>query len=401
MHYHTDPYVTNDDEVSPVIYKSTLKSTKKLCKGSHMIVDSQHYLVESVTGDNTFSAYFLNEENQVDWSENIPLNPSAYVIYCSAHPSDDVTDHTVALKKAGEELKRKTKWESSDLFVTAMKCGREHAVDKQYIIDLKTKIVDCAHITPKEMIEEGDHLIFSDLKNMSHSVLVTKCLDYTQVAVTPPVNQGDVIDLTMYPEVFRIKYSDSLPAERTISRANSRCGLQVLQKYSRDNHCMFASWAKTGKELSLPPEMLETKFAYESLQVTDVVQVGDHIVEPIESNYRHYIVTQKHQKSKCSVVFCQAGGLVREETIDLDYKELYRVLYLQDCLSNHEAVERARSQVGQSMHSSWDQMLFIIQAKLGEGGHDIVVTHCCNTLFTSYWKRKTKQGRSSYAQRFS
>lgn len=374
--YHTDSSVIHNGKVSPVMYKATLKSTKGLCHGSHAMVDSQHYLVDWVADDNTFSAYFVNKASEVDWREDILLNPSADVIYCSAHASDDVADYAIAVEKAREELEMKSKWESSDHFVTAMKCGREHSVGKEYIVDRMVKIVGCTRITPKVTIGEGDHLIFNDFKNSSHSVLVTKCLDCTQVTVIPSVHQVDVLDLTMYPEVFRVEYSDSLPAERAISRANSRCGLQLLQKCSQADHSMFVSWSKTGKELSLPPAIFEPKVSYESLQATDAVQVGDHIVELIESNHRHFIVTQKSEMSMFSIVFCQTGGLVCEETVNLKYKELYRVLYVQECLPNNEAVDRVRSQVGQSKHSCWDQVLFITQAKLDENGHDVVVTNC-------------------------
>ena len=338
--------------------------------GDHLMLDSQHYLVEEIAKEgNAFSAYFVSK-GEVEWKEAITWESSGklpLIIHCAKHP--DATDHESSLKQAKKENKTKTKWEKSDVFVTAMKCGREHNVDNEYILDHNVSLTGYTHITPKEKIVEGDHLVFTDLKNIFHSVLVMKCFSHTQVTIKPALEEGEVIDLTTYPEVYRVDYSSCLPPEQTLVRGNS-------QHLSQNDQGSSVTWAKTGKELPLLPP--NPKFTIESLGNVDQIQVGDHVVECItESNRRHFLVTNKSETSEFTLIFCQTGGLVQEETVDISRKELYRIVYRQKCPPVCEAIARAQSQKGQRKYSSWDQMLFIIQAKLGIDGHEnIYVSHC-------------------------
>ena len=335
--------------MTPVLYKTAVRSAKEIHPGDHVMLDSQHYLVKSAKSDNVFSAYSLNKDKRVDLCNEIEWDPSvqtAFIIFCSEHP--DATDYTTSLK---QELKRKTKWEGSDFFVTAMKCGREHSVDKECIIDGSITVTGCTLITPREKVNEGDHLIFNDLKNISHSVLVIKCLDHTHVTVKPPIDEGEILDLTTYPEVYRVNYSHCLPSKEALIRGSSKCGLRLAQKCSQDNQRLFVTWAKTGKELLLSSDLIEEKFSFEHIKVIDDIQIGDHMVEFVESNRRHFMVTEKCKNSMFTVIFCQAGGLIHEETVDLSCKELYRIVYLQKSLSVHEAIEQAKSQLGQQKHS--------------------------------------------------
>jgi hypothetical protein len=349
-----------------------MTSLEVLKQGDHVILDSQHYLIDRVAEEsNTFSAYFVSE-GRVDWQE-LTLDPSGkmpFLIHCSMHPN--ATDRQASVNLAANELKCQTKWESSDVFVTTMKCGRQHSINSEYMIDYNVTLTGCTHITPKEKIAEGDHLVFMDLKNTFHSVLVVKCFSHTQVSIKPALEEGEVMDLTTYPEVYRVDYSSCLPPEQTLIRSNS-------QNLSQNEHSHLASWAKTGKELSLSPP--KPKFTTESLQgKIDQIQVGDHIIEyTTESNRRHFMVTNKSSSSEFTLIFCQTGGFVREEMMDLSDKELYRIKYPQKCpsINIYEAIARAQSQLGQRKYSPWDQMLFIINAKLGIDGHEnVYVLHC-------------------------
>ena len=359
------------------MYKRIAQSTKELHPGDHVMLRSKHYLIDSITGEKTFSVYTVNEENQVEWLEELKWSHMVqiFIIDCPQHQG--AIDSDTALKQAAEELKRKSRWEGSDFFITAMKCGREHTINKDCIISHDITIEKCTRITPEIEVNKGDHLVFNDLKNITHSVLVTKCFDHTQVTVKPPVEEGEILDLTTYPEVFRVDYSHNLPAEETVIRGCCKHGTELIQKQSPDGHSMFVSWAKTGKGIPLPSDLIKTKFASESLQVTKDIQVGDHIVECTQSRRRHYMVTQKDSKHNTfTVIFCQAGGLVHEESIDFNCKELYRIVYLEGSLSCHDAIERAKSQVGEWKQSPWDQMLFIIRAKAGEDECSISVSNC-------------------------
>ena len=71
-------------------------------------------------------------------------------------------------------------------------------------------------LTPDLEIKEGDRLIIRDYCNplSSYSVLVYNCPHHTSVKVKPQVDGNDVIDLTLYPEVYRVDYSDELPCSK-------------------------------------------------------------------------------------------------------------------------------------------------------------------------------------------
>ena len=337
---------------------------------------SKHYLVDSVTEDKTFSAYTLDKENQVVWQDEVKFSNSFFVIQCSEHPhTTEMTAST--LKRAGEELKRKTKWEGGDFFITAMKCGREHSIKEENILGESITLVGCKQISSMVKVHEGDHLEFRDLKNIPRSVLVTKCLDHTQVTVKPPTDDGEVLDLTTYPEVYRVEYSQSLPNEETVIRGNSRLGIEMAQKYSLNNPSLFVSWAKTGRELPLPSDIIESRFTSESVQSNEI-EVADHIVECVDGNRKHYLVTQKCKASSFTVIFCQAGGVIRNEIITFNSEQLYRIKYLNErYLDPDKAIERASSQIGQWKHSPWDRMLFIMEAKTGRDSNPTaVVSHC-------------------------
>ena len=338
--------------------------------GDHVMLHSQHYLVEDVAKEGSaFTAYFVCK-GQVEWKEAIPWDPTGrvlpFIIHCSKHP--EATNCEASLKLAEKELKRKTKWERSDMFVTAMKCGRQHPIDPEYIIEHNVCLTDYTRITPKVNVTEGDHLVFTDLTDTFHSVLVMKSFSHTQVTVKPALEEGEIIDITTYPEVYRVDYSSFLPPEQTLARGNS-------QKFPQNDHIHFPSWAKTGKELSVSPPT--TEFAVERTSI-DQIQVGDHIVEcSMKSNRRHFMVTKKSENSEFTLIFCQTGGLVQEKVTNLSHMELYRIVYNKKCPPVDEAVARTRSQMGQRKYSPWDQMLFIIQAKLGIDGHEnIYVLHC-------------------------
>ena len=371
-----DPHL-NDGIISPILYKKAVKSTNELNRGDHVMLDSQHYLVDRIVDKNsTFSAYTVNmQTNRVCWHEDLPWNHTLHVITCSEHP--DSIESTDAYERAGEEFKRETLWDSSDLFVTAMRCGRSHSSDLECILDHDVSVTGCSPITPEETINEGDHLLINSLKNTLHSVLVFKCLNHTQVTVCPPVDSSNVLDLTTYPEVHRVNYSSSLPAKDVLARARSKYGLKLLQQNPVSNHSLFATWAKIGKEESLPENIVKSKFTVERLLSSDHIKVGDHIVERIDSKRKHFLVCDKSREYACTytVVFCSPGGLVCEQSVTFDCSELYRIVYLQDSVTSSEAVERARAQVGQWKHSPWDRMMFIMQAKSVDNRCQATITH--------------------------
>ena len=72
--------------MTPVLYKTAVRSAKEIHPGDHVMLDSQHYLVKSAKSDNVFYAYSLNKDKRVNLCNEIKWDPSAFIICCSEHP---------------------------------------------------------------------------------------------------------------------------------------------------------------------------------------------------------------------------------------------------------------------------------------------------------------------------
>lgn len=378
-----------DDVLAPILFKSLVQSTTtfKLSPGDHVMFESQHYLIKSKNDNNTFSAYTVNAKNEVVLNTDLSFESILYSITCAEHCSVDCSH---SLRQSEIESKSGTRWVGSDFFVAAMKCGTAHPIDVESMHIIDSDVTLTAHkLMPDDEINKGDHLVFNDLKNVTHSVLVYKCHadDHSRVLIKPPVDDSDIINITSIPEVFRIQYSDSLPTEEVLIRGKSKYGKQLIKKSLSNDHSIFVVWTKTGREIPLSAKFIRTSFKIESLQCTDFLKPGDHIVKCSDSYRSHFLVTEKRENSFFTVICCQPGGLVCETTIELDCEELYRIVYNGDFIrTDHEAVEIARHQVGQLKCSPWDQMLFIIQAKSSKDQRHIKV----NTARTNSPISKTR-----------
>ena len=326
---------------------------------------SQHYLVESVSERNsTFSAYTLCEDSRVILVSKVSLSPAVVRIECDLYKSKAAQ----ALKIAEEKLK--SKWKCPEYFVTATKCGIEYSFDENHCFVLERNIkTSFTLLTPDLEIKKGDHLMIRDYRNpkSSHSVLVYACPDHMHVSIKPQIDSVDVIDLTLYPEVYRVDYSDSLPPSETLMRGKSKHGDAVLRSYPND-HSSFVMWARAGqtKHISIPVDIMNNIICYEKVTSYGQVQVGDHLLQHLNNppSQTHFMVTEHVSNSKFRVILFQQGS-VQEQVKEL-HGEHYIIKYQEDLLlSSEDAIKRARNQIGQK-YNPWDRMLFIMQAKLKE-----------------------------------
>ena len=326
---------------------------------------SQHYLIESVNKLNgTFSAYTLCDNAQVILTNKVSLSPSMVRIECDLYKSKAVQ----ALKIAEDKLA--SQWKSPEFFITAMKCGIEYSFDENHCFVLERNIeTSFKLLTPDLKIKAGDHLMIRDYRNpiSSHSVLVYNCPDHTSVRIKPQVDAIDVIDLTLYPEVYRVDYSDGLPTSEVLIRGESKRGDAVLRKYPSD-HSYFVMWAKAGlsKCVSIPLDIKHDISCYEKVTSSDQIQMGDHLLQHVSNppNQRHLLVTEHISDSKFKVISLQQGSI--QERVEELQGEFYIIKYQSDLLlSPEDAIKRARDHIGLK-YNPWDRMLFIVQAKLKE-----------------------------------
>ena len=183
-----------------------------------------------------------------------------------------------------------------------------------------------------------------------------------------------MIDLTLYPEVYRVDYSDALPTSKTLTRGKSKLGDTILKSYPND-HSYFVTWAKAGvtKQVSIPMDIMNGR-CYEKVASSDQIQIGDHLLQHLNNppNQRHLMVTEYVSDSKFKVIFFQQGSI--QEQVEELQGEYYIIKYQNEVvLPFKDAVKQVRTQIG-AKYNPWNRMLFIMQAKLTD--KSIYVTRC-------------------------
>ena len=382
--------------------KTRTRSIADIKSGSHVVLKEVHYLVKSVDlQNNTFSAYSLCEQKQIKLYEHIKWE-TVDILKCSEH-SVNVDE---ALKQVEDEMNKpsKRKWGSSDCLVTAMLCGEEHSIRKRYTVAHDaapsgyTRIIPIVNI----IISRGDHLVFKDFSNKLRSVVVLKYISDTRVIVTPPLPEGEIIDLTTHPEVYRVDYCTCLQGAKKLKCglfAHKTAKIRVNSPFVHNNYCTclpadevikrvnnnknnihdnssLITWAKIGREVSIDSEVdVLHKFSYVEIKSTDEIKPGHHLVEYFQGKRRHVLITEKESgQSAFKVILCQ-HNVIKELSQPFDLtsgKKLYRIEYngLESMTRlEHEevpdSIRKARSCLNRQLHNPWAQMLFITWAKIG------------------------------------
>lgn len=390
------------------MYKTPVQFLCDIKPGDHIMLDTTHFLVKSVNSeDGSVSAYTINVRKRVVFYEKVPNlqmqadkiqfnsdsetvhvkvggeNSQLVTLSCQHINTNDIDG---VLLKAEEELKAKSKWMSSDCFVTAMKCGTEHLVHQQFVLHYDAAPIDCILVTPDlckstprgdvVKVSEGDHLVLKDFPNVLRSVIVQKYLNDTRVCVRPPINGGEFVDLTTYLEVYRVDYNDCLPTKELLKNINSPAGKAVFERKSVDDHGAFIVWAKIGRDDAniVYSEFLEKsqlverhKVSCEEIVSPYDIQPGDHILECLPCKRTHILITAREGENRFGVIFCQES-FIREESrvITPAVNKVYKISCrdYQD-FSTDVIVERAKSYLRRHMHNPWAHVLFIRYAKTG------------------------------------
>ena len=327
----------------------------------------KHYLIKSITNDANeemcFSAYTTDPNGKIVTIEGQKWEPGMFIVTCSHQESlelDTVKDqHNII---GSESFRKKwsledTIWPSSESFVTAVKCHEIHSIDEEFIISDDVKPINSSTLSQYSPPTVGDHLVIRNTDNTCYSVIVLDSSDLTRTLVTPPLRGLTVVDLTKFPEVYQIRYNQSLPSSEVLARANSKAGNEILIQSTKD----FITWAKIGKKgCSISFEELVPKLLYEQITSKDDIEVSDHLIQEQE----HFIVTEVGSNLK--IVACSCGLIKEMEKMFEIHREMFRVVYPATATNEaQDAVLKARSKVNTYAYDPWAQLHFTREVKMG------------------------------------
>lgn len=379
--------------LKPVLTKVPVADISDLNVGDHILLDSQHHFIENIEIEqNSFSAYTISKHGKIEKTTKNSVHRIISRIYrIDYEQQSGISDIPQSLSIADEEMHRKPprKWERSDQFVTMLKCGTEHVIDERCFMSNDVALVGSTRVSANTAVDEGDHLLLRDPQNIFHSVLVHNFVNQGCVTVIPPISSSDystlnkqeMIDLTVYAEIYRVNYSHSLPLADVIERALSSEGESVLKKTIMDStgHDQFITWAKTGKMMKVNAQELIGKeknliasvhpLQYQRIISPHEILRGDHLVEFHKGYKDHLLVTELNldpkDPTKVKVIHC-FRTCVTEEVMNLNPndQDIYQIKY-QDELPTELAIERARSLLGQHYRSPLARMWFVRWAKTG------------------------------------
>ena len=348
--------------------------------GDHIVLGAQHYLVKSVNSDSgSFTVYTTSGKEIVKEEKSfVQCKEISRIDY--DHQSNFYTREK-AIKMADDELKKKTKWECCDHFVSMMKCGKKHMITDKCLFVGDVKPTSCTAITPHVAVDVGDHLIVRQTFGEYHSVLVYSCVNKHTVISMPSIHERATmgrLNLIDYNEIYRVNYPQSLPIGEILRRCCSPEGEQILMEGGSDSSC-FVSWVKTGKQISINLTKLIHKqqiaqirpFQYEKVLSVDEIQVGNHLFIPNPAYRWHFLVTDKMEVhgiqngALFKLAYCLHGSIEEtEEKIDPAKDDVFRVTYPEEYPTSL-AIRRARSLVGKLHFSPSASMWFVRWAKTG------------------------------------
>ena len=231
----------------------------------------------------------MTREEEKTWNQNGRGGGLAWRIDYDQHSNSYHPGK--ALESARSEMEKESKWDFSDNFVSAMKCGQSHVItDKCLLTTEGLEPIGCTCVNPRVSVDVGDHLVVKSTFEEYHSVLVYSCINEHTIVSMPSLNRKEPmgkLDLLRYNEVYRINYPQSLPVEEILKRGCSPEGRQLLAEEGGDPSC-FVSWAKIGKQLSVNvPKLIGREkiaqlrpYEYEKIHSVDEIRVGDHLFVP-------------------------------------------------------------------------------------------------------------------------
>lgn len=347
--------------------------------GDHLISkSSQHYLVETIdTESSAFTAFTTQQGGRVTREhKNLSANELLRIDYDqqsnSYHPGK-------AIEMATQEMgKKTTKWDSSDCFVSSVKCGRKHVITNACLLSGDLEPSGCTCVTPRVAVDVGDHLVVRGAFGDYRSLLVYNCINEHTIVSMPNLNKKGTVgrlNLNDYNEVYRVNYPQSLPVEEILRRCCSPEAEQMLMEGGGDSSC-FVTWAKIGKQLPVNVSKLLSRqqiahirpLEYEKILSVDEIEVGDHLFVPNYAYRWHFLVTEKSRSGPeneltFSTVYLLRGSVKENrEKIDPTNDDVFKVLYPEEYPPSL-SIQRARSLIGKVNLSPTARMWFVRWAK--------------------------------------
>ena len=354
--------------------RSLTESVSDLKPGDHVMEgSSHHWLVESVnSAKSTFKGFTCSHKRialkDVSWKSK--------KFYRIDYPEGSA-DSAEVLKRAHVEMDEKCEWEETDAFVTKMKLGKSHVLNEHCLVDSNCGPVSCTPVNTHITINAGDHLLIKMEGGEYRSILVEVIVDADTVVCTPHPSSDEVHGyfLISESETYRVNYTQRLPLEDVLIRAECNVGQRLLQR-CRHDPSLFISWAITGKQFSVNPEELIKKqelkmvrpASYKRVSPDTVaeIQPGDHLFIDRPTHRWHLMITEVCDEPNVFKAAYYSNGSVKEtvETIDPAKVKVYKVVYVEELLPD-VAIKRARSKVGQIKVDLWARMDFVRWAKTG------------------------------------
>lgn len=364
--------------LDPILSRFHISSLADVNPGDHVMLNSQHYLVSRVRTDaGFFSAFTINNNGSVT-NKDIKLSQSKMFIRVDYNQQSDFYNAKM-VERATEELEKKSKWSSSDYFVSMMKCGRKCVVTERCLFEADVEPIGCTLVTPRTAVDVGDHLLVQRTSGEYQSVLVYSCMDEHTIVSMPKIQGKGLmgeLNLCDYKEVQRVNYKQTLPIEEIFRRSNSLKGKQMLLEGGGDA-TQFISWAKVGRETTMSLEKLLQRQqiagirpqVYEKVVSTDSIMVGDHLFIPYPAYRWPFLVCGKIKdgsgctRFKLTYIHC---GTVKEsdEVLDALKDDIFKVVYAEEYAPSI-AVKRATSLLGKFIFRPMAHMWFTRWAKTG------------------------------------
>lgn len=382
---HAEPF-TQDYRLKPVLIRSEIKSIAEIRPGDIIMDFSNHYwLVESVDEAQLIFKGFTCDAKNIAILEKVPWKSIYFKINRECPQSINLPN---ILQRAHNECRKVThSWDGSDRFVTEMKWGESFAISRARIFDSDhCEPKSCTPVTSNMELNLGDHLLIkSNCSSTCNSVLVTAIIDTDTIVCTPGLNRQEsqsplkLSSLEHDSEVYRVNYSQHLPEQDVMKRAESKEGQQLLQSCHHDSS-LFVSWAITGKQSPVNVEDLVKKqelmtvipSRYMRIKTCDDIQLGDHLfIEKklckVSTVYREHVMVTKvcPEPHRYRTVGYLRGSVDEEDqTIDPTQMHVYKVIYTEE-FAPEVAIKQAQSRVGEKSVSPWARTEFVRWAKTG------------------------------------
>ena len=134
-----------------MLTKDSLESIEDLSRGDHIVITSQHYLVQSVEHEHDKLTAFtttIHKNIAVLEKHNIQQLVSENSIFLIKYdPHSTLAGADMSLEMVRMEMALNSKFQRSDQFVTKMKCGTEHLIDDRCYINHDVAMVGCTQVT--------------------------------------------------------------------------------------------------------------------------------------------------------------------------------------------------------------------------------------------------------------